>query len=274
MAIPTNGPNPVLFQLLGFLTQTGKGVVNTTMEKLAEQNANAPVGTTLALIEQGMKVFSGSHARMHGSMEQMLRILHRLNRDNLSTEDVVDETGEITVTRGDFSGPVDVAPVSDPSIFSETQRLAQIQAVMQRSDNDPQGAIWNKREVAAEFLDRIRMGEFKDRLLTQQPQPQHLNAVNENAAAMLGRPIIAFPSQDHEAHIITHMEFLKSPMLGMNQFIAQKASPMILNHLREHIAMLYVARVYEATQALMPDGIRPEDLIDTEDEDTTQSYEL
>ena len=273
MAIPTNGPNPVLFQLLGFLAQTGKGVVNTTMEKLAEQNANAPVGTTLALIEQGMKVFSGIHARMHGSMEQMLRIVHRLNRDNLSTEDVVDETGEVTVTRKDFQGPVDVAPVSDPSIFSETQRLAQIQAVMARADLDPQGAIWNKREVSAEFLDRIRMGDFKDRLLVQPQQPQHLNAVNENAAAMLGRPIVAFPTQDHEAHLITHMEYLKSPLLGMNPFMAQKAAPAILNHLREHIALMYASMVYEETKVLLPPGIDPEDLMDIDDEETTQGYD-
>jgi hypothetical protein len=274
MPLPVIGPNPVLFQLLGFVTQAGRGVVNTTMEKLADQNPNAPVGTTLALIEQGMKVFSGIHARMHGSMEQMLRILHRLNAHHLSTEDVADETGEVTVRRADFAGPMDVCPVSDPNIFSETQRLAQIQAVLQRAQVNPQA--YNMREVESEFLDRIRMGDMKERLLAQMPQPMHLNAVNENAAAMMGRPIIAFPHQDHQAHIIAHMEFLKSPVLGMNPFMSQKAAPTILNHLREHWAMLYVQKVYEATSdlpALKAQGITPESLIDIDDEDITKSYD-
>lgn len=269
MPLPFNPPSPTLFQLLGFLSQSAESTVQTAMEKLADNNANAPVGTTLALIEQGMKVFSGIHARLHWAMSDCLRIIHRLNKHYLSTEDVKDATGEILAARRDFMGPMDVVPVSDPTIFSEAQRMMQIQAVMQRADLKP--AVYNQREVEAEFLDRIRLGEFKDRFLNPVPKAEHLNAINENVAASFGKPVAALPEQDQLAHIICHMEFLMSPVFGMNPLVGQKAAPILLNHLREHFALYYLQRAYNRIAEAA--GVAPEALIDVKDEELTQAFD-
>ncbi|MEN6632629.1 MAG: hypothetical protein ABFD84_09385, partial [Candidatus Polarisedimenticolia bacterium] len=124
MPLPFNPPSPVLFQLLGFLVDAGKGVVRTTFENLSDgANPNMPVGTTLALIEQGQTVFSAIHARLHNAMQRVLDVLHRLNRMYLDERVELEEEGELYVTRKDYEGPVDVVPVSDPNIFSETQRF-------------------------------------------------------------------------------------------------------------------------------------------------------
>ena len=117
MPLPFNGPSPVLFQLLGFLVDAGKGVVQTTFEKLADQNPNQPVGTTVALIEQGMVVFSSIHARLHSSMARCFKILHRINSAYLTIEDIKGQEAGLEIDPSDFDGPLDVIPVSDPSIF-------------------------------------------------------------------------------------------------------------------------------------------------------------
>ena len=114
MAVPFNPPSPVLFQLLGFLVEAGQGVVRTTFDRLAEQNPNMPVGTTLALIEEGMQVLSGIHLRLYHSMTYVLRILNRINQFYLEEETMVDEEDELLAYRADFDDPLDVVPVADP----------------------------------------------------------------------------------------------------------------------------------------------------------------
>ena len=242
MPLPYNPPSAVLFELLGFLVNAGKGVVRTSMEDIADQNPNAPVGTTLAKIEQGMVVFSAIHARMHNSMQKMLAILHRLNAMYLDDEDVEAEIGEQLATRADFEGPLDVVPVSDPNIFSEAQRFAQVQAVAQRSAQLPQ--LYNLRKVEERILDTLKIPNAKD-LLNPAVEPKEQNAVNENVAATMGRAIVAFPEQDHIAHLRTHVAYLMSPALGMNPLIAPTFIPTILNHIKEHIAMWYALSVFE-----------------------------
>ncbi len=242
MPLPYSPPNPVLFSLLGFLVDAGKGVIRTTMEDIADGNPNAPVGTTLAKLEQGMVVFSAIHARMHNSMAKLLAILHRLNAMYLNDEDIEDEVGEELATRQDFEGPLDVVPVSDPNIFSEAQRFAQIQAVAQRSAALPQ--LYNQRKVEERILETLKIPNAKD-LLNPAMEPKEQNAVNENVAATMGRPIVAFPEQDHIAHLKTHLAYMMNPALGMNQLIAPTLLPGMLNHLKEHIALWYATSVFE-----------------------------
>ena len=242
MPLPYSPPNPVLFSLLGFLVDAGKGVIRTTMEDIADGNPNAPVGTTLAKLEQGMVVFSAIHARMHNSMAKLLAILHRLNAMYLNDEDIEDEVGEELATRQDFEGPLDVVPVSDPNIFSEAQRFAQIQAVAQRSAALPQ--LYNQRKVEERILDTLKIPNAKD-LLNPALEPKEQNAVNENVAATMARPIVAFPEQDHIAHLKTHLAYLMNPALGMNPLIAPTFIPAILNHLKEHIALWYATSVFD-----------------------------
>ena len=242
MPLPYNPPSAVLFQLLGFLVDAGKGVIRTSMEDIADGNANAPVGTTLAKIEQGMVVFSAIHARLHNSMQKLLGILHRLNGMYLDDEEIEAEIGEELATREDFDGPLDVVPVSDPNIFSEAQRFAQVQAVAQRAAAMPQ--LYNQRKVEERILDTLKIPNAKE-LLNPAMEPKEQNAVNENVAATMGRPIVAFPEQDHVAHLKTHLAYMMSPALGMSQLIAPAYLPNMMNHLKEHIAMWYAASVFE-----------------------------
>ncbi len=242
MPLPYSPPNPVLFQLLGFLVDAGKGVIRTTMEDISDGNPNAPVGTTLAKLEQGMVVFSAIHARLHNAMAKMLGILHRLNAMYLNDVDTEEEVGEELATREDFEGPLDVVPVSDPNIFSEAQRFAQVQAVAQRSAALPQ--LYNQRKVEERILETLKIPNAKD-LLNPPMEPKEQNAVNENVAATMSRPIVAFPEQDHIAHLKTHLAYMMNPALGMNPLIAPTFLPVMLNHLKEHIALWYASSVFD-----------------------------
>lgn len=251
MPMPYNPPSPVLFQLLGFLVDASQNVVRTTFEELADSNTNTPVGTTLARIEQGMVVFSAIHARMHDSMGRVLKLLFRLNKTYLTEAEVFDETGELLVKRSDFDGPMNVVPVSDPNIFSEAQRFAQVQAVMQRSKEMPQ--LYDLRKVEVMFLERLKVPQGKDLLLPVQ-KPLELNAVNENIAMTMRRPVVAFPEQDHLAHLQVHLDFLTNPMFGGNKAIGPAFIPMMLDHIKEHMVLWYATQLYnEASDAAQVD---------------------
>ena len=242
MPLPFNQPSGTLFQLLGFLVESGKGVVRTTMDDVSDGNANVPVGTTMAKIEQGMVVFSAIHMRLHNAMGRVLRILHRLNGMYLDDEMQEEELGEEIATRADFSGPMDVIPVSDPNIFSEAQRIAQIQTIAQRAAAQPM--IYNQRKVEERILETLKVPNAND-LLVPPVEPKEQNAVAENVALTMGRPVVAFPQQDHVAHLQAHLSYLTSPTLGMSQLIAPTYIPGILNHIKEHVALWYAQQVYE-----------------------------
>jgi hypothetical protein len=237
MPMPFNPPSPVLMQLLGFLVESGKGVVQTTFEKLSDGNPNMPVGTTLALIEQGMVVFSSIHSRLHNSMAQVLKVMHRLNSAYLTEEMVIDEFGEKMVDPADFDGPLDVIPVSDPNIFSETQRFAQVQAVQQRAMALPQ--LYDLRKVEELFLKQLKIPEGTE-LLIPKPEPKDIDPIQENFAASVGKPIGAMPNQEHIAHLRVHLAFLQSPLFGQNPVIAPMFLPAIVSHIKDHLLMHYM----------------------------------
>jgi hypothetical protein len=248
MPMPYNPPNGVLFSLLGFLVDAGKGVISASLDDVADGNPNAPVGTTLAKIEQGAVVYSAIHARLHDAMARMLRMLERLNGLYLDDEMLEREAGDVIASRDDFDGVLDVVPVSDPNIFSEAQRYAQVQALTQRAAALPQ--LYNIRKVEERLLDTLKIPNPEE-LLNPPVEPQEQNAVNENVTATLGRPITAFPDQDHIAHLKTHVAFMMNPTFGMNPLIAPSYLPVMLNHLKEHIAMWYVSQTVKvASEAL------------------------
>jgi hypothetical protein len=244
MPMPFNPPSAVLFQLLGFLVDAGKGVVQTSFEKLSEANPNQPVGTTMALIEQGMVVFSSIHSRLHNSMARVFKILHRINSAYL-TEDVIEAYDNgLEVEPADFDGPLDVIPVSDPSIFSETQRFAQVQALMQRAAMLP--GLYDQRKVEEMFLRAMKIPD-NDVLVPDQGKDD-VDPVSENVAAAMGRPIYVVPKQDHMAHIRTHEAFLKSPLFGMNPAIQKTYLYPIAIHLRDHLLNYYLVESHEAVK--------------------------
>jgi hypothetical protein len=253
MPIPFNPPSNTLFQLLGFVVDAGKGVVQTSFEKLSDQNPNMPVGTTLALIEQGLTVFSSIHARMHNSMARVLRIIQRINASYLTEEDIEAQGSGLEVSPEDFDDPMDVIPVSDPQVFSETQRFAQVQTVMQRAAAAPQ--MYDVRKVEELFLHSMKLPED---LLQPAPGKEDMDPVSENVAAAMGRPVYVLPGQDHMAHLQLHMAFLKSPMFGQNPAIVKTYLFPMAAHLRDHLLNYYLAESHEAvdqaqTQKLIPE---------------------
>jgi hypothetical protein len=185
-------------------------------------------------------------------MQKLLGILHRLNAMYLNDEEIEDEVGEELATREDFEGPLDVVPVSDPNIFSEAQRFAQVQAVAQRAAALPQ--LYNQRKVEERILDTLKIPNAKD-LLNPPMEPKEQNAVNENAAATMGRPVVAFPAQDHIAHLKTHLAYMMNPVLGMNPIIAPVYLPIMLNHLKEHLALWYVSSVLELSEEVAGEDV-------------------
>lgn len=239
MAVPFNPPSTMLYQLLGWCTEQGEALVRTTFENLSEDgSANMPVGTTLALIEQGLKVLSAIHQRLHGAMDRLIGILHRINRMYITDEEILDDTGEMLAYRSDYEGPVDVVPVSDPQVFSDIQRFAQLQIIQQRADLHPE--LYDARKVETLILERTKIPNAVD-LLKPEPQAAELNAINENVAMTLGRPVVAFPEQEHLAHIQVHLDYLMSPFFGLLSIIAPKFIPACLQHLAEHLAYWYLS---------------------------------
>jgi hypothetical protein len=271
MPIPFNPPSSVLIELLGLLIKEGDETVKTAMENLAENaNAQMPVGTTLALIEQGMKVLAAIHQRLHSSMDMVIKILHRINRLYVTTEEIKDETGEMMALRKDFQAPLDVIPVSDPQVFSDVQRFAQIQMVASRAAGNP---LYDQRKVEELILERTKIPNAKD-LLVAQPKPEPMNAVNENVAASLGRPIAAFPEQDHLAHLQVHLDFLQSPFFGYLAVIAPNFVPAILSHIREHVVLWYVNEaVTMITPHLEEQGVSVEQVMKEKDPSVTSELD-
>lgn len=255
MPMPFNPPSAVLFQLLGFLVDAGKGVVQTSFEKLSDQNPNAPVGTTLALIEQGMVVFSSIHSRLHSSMARVFKILHRINSAYLTDEDVEALESGLEIEPSDFDGPMDVIPVSDPAIFSEAQRFAQIQAIMQRAQAMPQ--MYDQRKVEEMFLRNLKISA--DEVLQASPGSEDIDPVSENVAATMGRPVFVLPKQDHMAHLKTHLAFLKSPLFGSNPVIARTFMLPIATHLRDHLLNYYLVEAHNAVDMAQREDLIQED---------------
>lgn len=270
MPIPFGEPSAVLFNLLGFLDTKGEQVIRTTLDE-ANDNANMPVGTQMMRIEQGMVVFSAIHGRLHNSMDRALKIVHRIDATYLEDKDVVDAIGEQLVTREDFDTANDVIPVSDPNIFCELQRYGQIQTVAQRAQLLPQ--VYDLRKVELLILKQLKLPNDGKDLLIPKPEPQQLNPVNENIALTLGRPIVAFPQQDHDAHLEAHCDYFESPLFQLLVGSNPASIGALLQHFKEHIAFWYGMTVHEvATQAAGKDiGEMPQN--DEDDPEVAHKYD-
>ena len=246
MPLPFNQPSSVLFNLLGWLTTAAKGVVSTAEEKIGEINSNAPVGTTQALIEQGAKVFSSIHARLHRSQAKSLAILSRINHWYL--EEMDNQSGTEVEVR-DFADNNDVRPVSDPNIFSETQRLAQNQAVMQMAASAPPG-MFDMRAVYGRMLRQLKVPGINEIM----PNPDGVKESNpalENVSMTMGRPAAAYPDQDHLAHIKIHLAYAQDPNYGGSPMIGPTFAPQALEHIKQHLTLHYLQsmRAYVAQAA-------------------------
>ena len=254
MPLPFAGPSPTLFQLLGFLVDAGKGVVQTSFEKFNDQNPNAPVGTTMAIIEQGMVVFSSIHSRLHASMARSFNILHRINSMYYTQEELDALDAGLDISAEDFDGPSDVVPISNPAIFSEAQRFAQIQAIMQRAEKMPQ--MYDQVAIEEMFLRTLKVPPSE--VMAPQAGSEDRDPVSENVAAAMNQGIYVLPQQDHLAHLQVHLPFLKSPMFGSNPTIMSTFFYPMAMHMRDHLLNYYLVEAHNAideaqTQELIPE---------------------
>lgn len=238
MPMPFNPPSAVLFQLLDWLTNQAKGVVATAEERIADAGANMPVGTTLALIEQGSQVFSSIHARLHDSQRRALKIICRLIADY--PDHAMADMARFGLVPADFLSSDDVEPVSDPNIFSETQRFAQIQSVLQMASADVQDPSipWNKLELRRRALELMRVDGI-DTLLPKPPEPITADPTTENTALMRGQPVKPVIEQDHMAHVKVHLMFIMQPLIAQGPGMTGPALAKIMDHVHEHLLLDY-----------------------------------
>jgi len=239
MPMPFNPPSQVLFELMGFLDKAAKGVVTTSEEKIADVSAQAPVGTTQALIEQGAAVFSAIHARLHDSQARVLKVLCRLNRWHFDEMQKADIVTDLDVVREDFGKNTDVVPVSDPHIFSETQRMAQMQAVLARAQAAPD--LYNRAAVEQRFLKQLKVPNANE-LLKDAPAPEQRTSADENAAMLIGQGAYAYLQQDHIAHIQDHLQFGLNPFFGQSPFADPAYLNNLIEHIKQHMTLWYLNR--------------------------------
>jgi len=240
------------------LDKATSSVVTTAEEKIADISANAPVGTTQALIEQGSQVYSSIHARLHESQARVLKILCRLNRwhfDDMQKGDIV---SDLDVTREDFSKNTDVVPVSDPHIFSETQRMAQSQAVLALAEKHPDQ--FKMGPVIARFLKQMKIPNINE-IMVDTPAPEQRTSADENAALLIGQPSYAYIQQDHIAHIQDHLQFAMNPYMGQSPFADPSYLNNLIEHLKQHMTLWYLNRsngyVQETTKKPVDDYENP-----------------
>jgi hypothetical protein len=247
MATPFNPPSTVLFTLLEWMTGVGKGIVSTADEKIADMSSNSPVGTTLAMIEQGSVTYSSIHSRLHASQAKVLAIFHRLNAIYLKDEETVEELGELIVRRDDFEGPMDVIPVSDPNIFSDTQRYAQNAEAGKLVVAFPQAFKLDR--YIERSLQLLNYPEYSE-ILNAPMEAKEMDAIDENyQATKQETQIKAYEGQDHVAHLKVHLMFALSPVMCNNPMMAMPAMPALMNHVKEHLLMLYVQHARAAASA-------------------------
>lgn len=253
MAMPFNPPSPVLSELMDKLYGLAKGVVATAEDQIGNVGDRTPVGTTMALIEQGSNTYSAIHARLHESQKKALAIVHRLNSIYLDEENYIEDLGEVIVSREDFLGTMDVLPVSDPNIFSEAQRFAQNQALMQMAQQDAQNQAvqWNQLAVRRRILKQMRIDNI-DELLPEIKDPVTSDILTENTQGLKGLPLKASAEQDHMAHIQGHLAFAASPLQLNNPLVPPQAVSGFLAHVEEHIQMYTADVTYQIAQQLRP----------------------
>mgnify|MGYP003671655470 FL=1 len=250
MPLPFKEPSQSLFNLLGFIVQSGQRFASTADLNVGDVNPNSPVGTTVALIEQGSKSFSAIHKRLHYAQGQEFKLLADLNAENLPESFTFALSGSSEeVFAADFNERIDVIPVSDPNIFSTAQRIAQAQAILEMAKAAPQ--LHDMYEAFKRMYEAIRIPNI-DEILKKPEEAVQMDPIDENMSVMYGKPIRAFVEQDHDSHIAVHMQFMQDPTLAGNPAAQQTMGPVLLAHIAEHIALLYRIRMEESVGVQLP----------------------
>ena len=234
--LPFKEPSGTLLNLLGILVDGGKKFASIAEINTGQGNPNAPVGTTLALLERSTKVLSAIHKRLHNSQKKEFKLLAQVFQEYLPQDyPYAIAGGQANIKLADFDERVDIFPVSNPDIFSQSQRIATAQEMMQLVQSNPEvhgpNGIYEsyKRMYAAIGVDNI------DKILTPPPptDPKPLEAGFENNKLLLGQQAQAFPQQNHDAHIASHIALLQTPPVQMNA----QVQALIHSHIMQHLQM-------------------------------------
>ena len=237
--LPYKEPSNVLHALLGEIVEEGRRFASMTDLKLADMKQDAPVGTTLALIERSMKVMSAIQARLHDAMRKELILIAGIVRDYAEDEYEYKADDKEAIKSDDFDGRVDIIPVSDPNAATMSQRIMQYQAALQLSQSAPQ--MYDLPELHRQMLDVLGIQDA-EKIIPLSKEMKPIDPVSENMDVLNGKPLKAFIRQDHEAHIQVHMAAIQDPKI--QQLVSQ--SPMasvvgaaMASHVQEHLGFMY-----------------------------------
>jgi len=232
MPLPFKGPDQTLFNLLGFVVDAGQRFATITNMKVGDGDQSAAVGTTIAMLEQGSRVMSAVHKRLHYAMRVEFKILARVMSESLPQEYPYSVAGDdASVMASDFDGRVDVVPVSNPNVFSQAQRIALAQTKLQLATQAPE--IHNMHEVYRDMYEALGVNDV-DRLMQSLPdnEPRPTDPAQENINVLDQMRLHAFTGQDHQSHIMAHLVFGSSPMMGQMPAIAVSLQKHILEHVK------------------------------------------
>ena len=246
LPLPYKEPSSTLTNLLAALVDSGKRFAATVEDPTGDGNSEAPVGTTVALMEKGQRVMSAIHKRLHYAQRTEFKILKRVFGEFLPPEYPYQVHGASkNVFKEDFDSSVDVVPVSDPNIFSMTQRITLAQSQLQLAQAAPE--LHDLRESYRKMYIALNIKDI-DALLPPEQEVPPRDPISEQQAAMTGDPIKAYPFQNHEAYIGAHSSFMENPMIQENPAAMQAMGA----NIQEHQAMLYRQQIEQAMGQPLP----------------------
>ena len=252
MPLPYKEPSQTLLALLNQITTEGRRLGAISDMNISDMSANAPVGTTLALLERTLKPMAAVQARVHYAMKQEFKMLKTIMSEYAPTEyDYIPMRGEVSARVADYM-MVDVIPVSEPNSSTMAQRVVQYQAVLQMSQQAPQ--IYDLPQLHRQMIEVLGV-KNADKLVPTQDDLKPTDPVSENMDVLVGKPLKAFIYQDHEAHIATHQAFMQDPMVA--QMIGQNPQGQAIMaalqaHLAQHLGFQYRQQIEEQLGADLP----------------------
>jgi hypothetical protein len=243
MPLPYKEPSQVLAALLDRITEDGRRLAAIADLKVSDMSAQAPVGTTLAILERQLKTMSAVQARVHASLRMEFKLLKKIIRDFMSPAySYVPEGGNRSLKQSDYD-MVEVIPVSDPNAATMAQRIMQYQAALQLAQGAPQ--IYDLPKLHRQMLEVLGIKDAEKLVPTSDDQKPR-DPVSENMAVLRMQPVKAFAYQDHQAHMATHQAFMQDPniaaVLGQNP-MSQQMMAALMAHMAEHAAFAYRAQV-------------------------------
>ena len=252
MPLPYKEPSQVLMSLLGSIVEEGRRFANTADLQISDMSANAPVGTTLAILERTLKVMSAVQARVHYSMKQELGLLKKIIASYTPEEYSYDpEEGDRRAKKSDYDN-VEVIPVSDPNASTMAQKIVQYQAVMQLAQQTPQ--IYNMPLLHRQMLEVLGIKNAA-KLIPMDEDQKPTDPVTENQHILMMKPVKAFEYQDHQAHITVHMAAMQDPkiqQLLQGNPMAQQLQQAMMAHINEHLGFAYRVQIEQQLGMALP----------------------